>query len=184
MTRVRINDVIASLGPRTPAYGDAPTTFRTATILVTRDGLASPEMMSLYSWLTERAEWRARVPTHSGFAKEMGTPFHVATRGRGTLQVDIPVGRPDFSVVAASANEIALSPLRGSFDTPIALSCEMLPANASCAFDPPLVTPGSETRTVGLTVATNDVTPGTYVVRVRARSGSEQHSTAVSVTIP
>lgn len=183
MTRVPIGDVVAALGPRTPAYGDAPATFRTATILVTRDGLASPEMMSLYSWLTERAEWRARVPTHSGFAKELGTPFHVATRGRGALQVDVDMRRPDFSVTAVSSTEIVVAPLRGSFDAPITLTCEMLPMNASCAFDPPVVTPGVETRTVRLTVATSGVASGTYAVMLRARSGREQHSTAVSISV-
>jgi hypothetical protein len=183
MTRVRIADVIAALGPRTPAYGAAPTTFRTATILVTRDGLASPEMMSLYSWLTERAEWRVRVPTHSGFSKELGRPFHLATSGRGTLRVDINLRRPDFSVTAISTGEIVIAPHGGSFDAPVALSCEMLPANAACAFDPSAVTPGSETRTVRLSVATNGVAAGTHVVTVIGRSGTERHSTAVTVTV-
>ena len=183
MTRVRVNDVVAALGPRTPAFGEAPTTFRTATILVTRDALATAEQMSFYSWMTERAEWRARVSTHEGFSKELGQPFSVATRGRGTLRVDIDLGRPDFSVTATSASEIVVAPLRGSFDAPIRLTCEMLPANASCTFDPPVVTPGAETRTVRLTVATSGVAPGTYAVMVRGRSGSEQHSTAVSISV-
>ncbi|MGH9203536.1 MAG: choice-of-anchor X domain-containing protein, partial [Vicinamibacterales bacterium] len=94
--RVGVNDILNAAGPRIPPYGEAPSRFRLATILVTRSGLASAEMMSLYSWMTERAEWRARVPTHSGFTKQSGQPFYLATGGRGTLEMDLDLGQPDF----------------------------------------------------------------------------------------
>lgn len=194
VTRVRIADVVAALGRRTPAAGNAPTTIRTATILVTRDGPASPELMSFYSWMAERAEWRARVPTHSGFLKELGQPFFVATRGRGTLQTDVNLRRPDFAITATSAAarvtngvdarfEIAATSRRSTFEAPVTLSCDTLPANASCLFEQPAVTPGASGRTVPVTIATRGVARGAHVVIVSGRSGAEKHSTALSLTI-
>lgn len=196
MTRVRIADVIAAAGgPRVPAHGQAPTTTRMATILVTRDGLASPEMMSFYSWMTERAEWRPRVPTHLGFTKELGQPFFAATGGRGTLQVDVNLRRPDFAVTpggSASATvapgtearyEIGVFSRGATFTAPVTLTCESLPANATCSFESSSVTPGESGRTTVMSIATANVAAGTHVVIVTGRSGEDKHSTAVTVVI-
>ena len=194
MTRVRVSDVIAAVGPRTPAFGQAPTTIRMATILVTRDGLASPEAMWLYSFMTERAEWRARVPTHSGFAKELGQPFFVATRGRGSLEVDIDLRRPDFAVVPGVAEitvpagtparyQITAFSRQSTFDGEVTLSCDSLPANATCTFEQPSVIPGGGGQTTVLTIGTANVARGTHVVIVNGKSGAEKHATAVSLSV-
>jgi len=194
MTRVRIADVMGTLGARAPAFGAAPRTYRAATILVTRDGLAAPEMMWLYSYLTERAEWRARVPTHSGFAKELGQPFFVATRGRGSLEVDIGLQRPDFAVLPGTAEvtvpagtparyQITAFSRQSTFTQPVTLSCESLPANAGCTFDQESVVPGAGGQTTVVSISTANVARGTHVVIVSGRSGGEKHSTAVTVTV-
>jgi probable HAF family extracellular repeat protein len=101
---VDADDVIASFGPRIPAAGAAPTSFRLATILVTRDGLATPEMMSLYSWMAERAELQVPVATHLGFLKRVDQPFYLATGGRATLDTTIDFGLSADSVTPASGS--------------------------------------------------------------------------------
>ena len=200
VTRVSADDVIAALGARQPPFGEAPTRFRTATILVTRDALAPDEMLWLYSWLTARAEWRARVPIHSGFLKEVSQPFYVATRGRGTLDVSIDTGHPDFSLLPA---EGALTlPLGGTvmmtldvlsrrvpFNASVSLSCDALPPGMRCAFDQATVSPGEAGRTVTLTLSasadagTTPTPPGVFVVNVRGTSGPLTQSTAILVTV-
>ena len=195
MTRVRIADVIAVAGgPRVPAFGPAPTTVRMATILVTRDGLATPETMSFYSWMTERFEWRTRVPTHSGFLKQLGQPYFIATGGRGTLEVDVDLGRADFAVTpgtaaatvtagAAARYEIGVFSRRSTFTAPVALTCASLPANATCSFESASLTPGEGGQTTVLSIATANVVAGTHVVIVTGRNGDEKHSTAVSLIV-
>jgi len=151
-------------------------------------------MMWLYSYLTERTEWRARVPTHSGFAKELGQPFFVATRGRGSLEVDIGLQRPDFAVLPGTAEvtvpagtparyQITAFSRQSTFTQPVTLSCESLPANAGCTFDQESVVPGAGGQTTVVSISTANVARGTHVVIVSGRSGGEKHSTAVTVTV-
>jgi hypothetical protein len=201
MTRVNAQTVIDELGPRVPAYGEAPTNHRQATVLVTRDGLAPPEMMWLYSWLVDRAEWRVAVPTHSGFLKEVAPPYYVATRGRGIVEMDIDLGEPDFALapdageVGIAAGESASYALlvgarRRAFDSPVTLSCDALPPGAACAFEPATVTPGTANASVRLTISTEPgsattlPTPsGRHVVTIAGRAGDRSHTTAVAVTV-
>ena len=99
--RVSVQDIINRYGPRVPAAGATPPTFRLATVLVTRDDLATPEGMWLYSWFTERAESQTRLAVHSGFVKEIGQPFYLATGGRGTLDTRVTAaGQDDFKLIA------------------------------------------------------------------------------------
>jgi len=194
MTRVGVNDVIASAGPRVPAFGAAPTNFKMATILVTREGLASREAMSFYSWMAERAEWRTRVPTHSGFSKELGQPFFVATGRRGTVQMDIDLGRADFAVTPGTPSatvsrgtdalyEIAVFSRRSTFEAPVSLTCESLPVNAICNFQSASLTPGAGGQTTVMSIATTGVATGTHIVIVTGRNGDEKHSTAVTLVV-
>ena len=165
MTRVTVDDVVARFGPRRPAAGSAPTSFRVATILVTRDALATPEEMWLYSYFAGRGELRDRVPTHSGFLKELGRPFYLATGERATLDMSINSGGADFGLVPTPASRtvpagtsanysISAMPSGASFDTPVRFTCGSLPANASCTFAPAEVTPGTTGRDTVLSVAT------------------------------
>ena len=194
MTRVGVNDVINAVGARSPAFGAAPRSFKLATILVTRDGLASPETMSFYSWMAERAEWRTRTRTHSGFVKELGQPFFVATGGRGSLQMDIDLRRPDFAVTPGTPSvtvqrgadaryEIAVFSRRSAFDAPLTLTCESLPDNAACAFESAALTPGAGGQTTVMTISTANVAAGTHLVIVTGRNGDEKHSTAVTLIV-
>ena len=82
-------DVIAEMGERIPDYQNSQKIFRVATILATKDGLASPEMMSLYDWFASRGELEERVATHQGFAKGLSSTFYYATGGRGRVILKI-----------------------------------------------------------------------------------------------
>ncbi|MBZ5560719.1 MAG: hypothetical protein LAO77_25985 [Acidobacteriia bacterium] len=82
---VSVQDVIARYGARRPSAGDAQSQFRAATILVSRDGLASQETMWLYSWLTARAERRSPVAVHEGFLKSIpGAPANLTASAAGS----------------------------------------------------------------------------------------------------
>jgi hypothetical protein len=164
VTRVDANTIIGGAGQRSPDSSGAPKDFRAATILVSRDGLVSSETMWLYSWLTERAELRDSTPIHEGFVKATGNPFHVMTRGLGTIATALTVS-PDFSLRAAQAAQavsrgttatftISALPTLSSFDDPITFACGNLPPPLSCAFSPPQVTPGATGADVSLAIAT------------------------------
>ena len=166
--RVSVQDIINRYGPRVPAAGTAPTTFRLATVLVTRDELATQEMMWLYNWFAERAESQTRVAVHSGFLKELGQPFYLATGGRGSLDTRIAaVGQDDFrlvptpastSVAAGSAATYTISamPQLANFNGTVSFSCAGLPAHAACAFSLSQVVPGATGKDVVLTITTRD----------------------------
>jgi hypothetical protein len=85
VTIVSMPALISAMGLRAPVYAAAPSRFRVATILVSRDGLVSADAMRLYDHFSARAEGLNAVPTHEGFLKEMANPFAAATRGRGHL---------------------------------------------------------------------------------------------------
>jgi hypothetical protein len=170
VARVSINDIIAGAGPRIPATADAPKRFRSATILVSRDGLVSRETMWLYSWFTARAELETATRIHEGFSKSLGNPFFLMTGGRASIDT-LLASEPDFSLQAAQAAvtvargapatfRISAMPTRASFDQPITFSCGTLPAPLRCTFAPAQVTPGSAGVDVTLTVTTSAAAEG------------------------
>jgi hypothetical protein len=180
VSRVTIDDVIRQFGPRVPPQGAAPVRLRLATILVTRDELVSPEAMWLYSWMVDRAEFKTRVETHSGFQKQMGQPFFVATRGLASLdmRIDFDSAPPDFALmpetgsqtVAAGASAqflIRVEPRGTAFAGGVSLDCVALPATMNgCTFAPAIVTPGAEGATVTLTLTTRGRTDTTVITAI------------------
>lgn len=162
--RVTAATVTGSAGRRVPESSVSPKRFRAATILVSRDGLVSREMMWLYEWFTRRAELEEPAPIHSGFAKGTGNPFFVATRGRGSIDTRLR-SEPDFSLQpaqaamnvargAAASYRISVMPSRAGFNQPVTFSCPSLPAPLTCTFSPVEVTPGATGTDVTLTVRT------------------------------
>jgi hypothetical protein len=197
VVRADANTLIDALGRRDPAAGTAPTRFRTATILVTRDALASPDMMSFYSYMTERAEWRTRVLTHGGFAKETGQPFFVATGERGTLEVHLERGLADIELTPSTATtgessaessaglQIKVASRSSIAPTaPVTFECSGLPAGASCTFEPATVTatPAGHTATLTINAGVAAVR-GSYEIVVKAQAGDARHSTALTLVV-
>jgi hypothetical protein len=68
---------------------------------------------------------------------------------------------------------------------PVSLACANLPANATCSFNPPAVTPspgGSASTTVA--IAAGLMAPrGTFTIRVRGTSGALSRETSVALTV-
>jgi len=102
---------------------------------------------------------------------------------------------PSFSVSAAPASQsaetggsaqysVTVTPVNGSFDEPVRLSCLRLPPGAQCVFEPNEVTPGSQGRASALTVTTSPVTPeGGYTFTVRGSFEAEQYLQDVNVEL-
>src|SRR6185436_14268783 len=108
-TRFRVQDLVSnsSIGARDPNSASAQKVFRTATVLVTRDELLSPEAMSLYSLFTQRAELTTPVAIHEGFVKATAKPFASSTRGLGTIVSRLsshPFNLADSSGVSLSSD--------------------------------------------------------------------------------
>ena len=87
VTEIDGYDVVSEMGERIPDYNNSIKSFRVATILVTQENLASPEMMRLYDWFSSRAELTEATDTHLGFRKGADNPFYLATRGLATVSV-------------------------------------------------------------------------------------------------
>lgn len=78
-TRVTIDDLIATYGPREPAWDGAPVTFRLASLVVSRGRLLTPLEMTYFERGARNGEATERAND------EYDVPFAVATRGRGVL---------------------------------------------------------------------------------------------------
>jgi hypothetical protein len=86
VTPVTINDVIAHVGARSPDFAHSQKCFRVATILVTKNGFASNDVMRLYDFFAARASATAPLAYTDGFIKGTAQPFAVVTHGVGCLQ--------------------------------------------------------------------------------------------------
>jgi hypothetical protein len=78
-TTVTISQVITANGARNPAFPNAPTAIRMATLVMSRGRLLSPQEMALYDFMAARGEGRSPVDTN------YGRPWYVCTGGRSTL---------------------------------------------------------------------------------------------------
>lgn len=102
MTRVTVQDVIARAGARSPSHPQAPRRFRVATVLVTRDGLASPQAMAFFSAMALRSESREPSTSLEGRAVMTSQPFYAATQGRAILHTHLQQEVPWVFRAAAS----------------------------------------------------------------------------------
>lgn len=89
LTKVTMQSILQKMGPRVPDAATARKKFRIATVLVTRDGLASGLLMRLYDHFAARAEGIQSVPYSDGFAKGTTLPFHLSTQKLGRLDTRI-----------------------------------------------------------------------------------------------
>ena len=72
-------------GPRIPSVGSAPTSFRVASIFVTRDRFLTDEEMAFFDYMAARAETTSPLPAQSGFWTGETIPFYLATHRLATL---------------------------------------------------------------------------------------------------
>lgn len=84
-TVVTVDDVIDVHGPRIPAFGEAPTVFRIATVVVSLDRLLSADEMAFFDHMAARGAAREPLFYSSGFVSGTTSPFYLATGRRATL---------------------------------------------------------------------------------------------------
>jgi hypothetical protein len=82
---ITINDVIQVNGPRVPAAGTGKTSFRAATVVISRDRPLNNDEMAVLDYFASRGESLVQLPFTSGLAGGTAKPFAVATRGMGRL---------------------------------------------------------------------------------------------------
>jgi hypothetical protein len=86
---VNVAEWIARDGVRAPAYGQAPTVFRMATIVLSRGRLLTREELSFYNAMAKRAESEGGLPVIISTTRFTTLPFFAATGGRGRLVTGI-----------------------------------------------------------------------------------------------
>ena len=165
VVRVGVKDIVGRLGTRVPDWRTAPKVFRIATVLVTKDDLASADEMAYYAWFAKRAAEQREVAIHTGLVRGTGKPFFVSTGGRGELNSLIARAKADFDVTPqpqtltvrsteAAVYAVTVAPEFSAFEGDVALSCSNLPSpNVGCAFSPETLVPGATGETATLTVS-------------------------------
>jgi hypothetical protein len=88
-TTFTIDDLVAALGPRTPAFGQTKTSFSFGTIVLSTGRLLSADEMAFFDYLAGRGEATVALRFTSGFANGTTLPFFLATNGRGQLSTVI-----------------------------------------------------------------------------------------------
>ena len=84
VTWVTAQSVIQANGARNPAYPNARTRFRVATIVMS-NRLLTPDEMAFLDYFAARGSLTMAVPFSSGLSAGVTYPFYVATRGSGCL---------------------------------------------------------------------------------------------------
>ena len=92
---VTVGEWVARDGVRTPAYPDAPRTFRMATIVLSRNGLLTRDEMSFYNSVAMRAESETEMPAIRATTRIITWPFFLATGGRGRLITRLRLSAPN-----------------------------------------------------------------------------------------
>ncbi len=84
-----IDDLIARVGARNPAYPSAPTTFRIGTIVLSAGRLLTADEMAYFDHLAARGEATTPLQYSSGLARGTTKPFYLATKQRGRLETSV-----------------------------------------------------------------------------------------------
>ena len=90
---VTVGEWVARDGVRTPAYPQAQSMFRMATIVLSRNGLLTRDEMSFYNAVAQRAESEIEVQAIRETTRVITWPFFLATGGRGRLITRLQVGQ-------------------------------------------------------------------------------------------
>jgi len=88
---ITISDVVQVNGPRAPAAGVAKTSFRVATVVISRDRLLNADELAVLDYFAARGEALTALPYTSGLARGTTKPFAVATRGIGRLDLRLTI---------------------------------------------------------------------------------------------
>ena len=86
---VRVSDIVAQEGPRSPAYPSAPRSFTVGTIVLSRGRLLTNTELWYFDYVAARAEATAGLPQLGDQTLITAKPFYLATGKRGRLQATI-----------------------------------------------------------------------------------------------
>jgi subtilisin family serine protease len=118
-----------------------------------------------------------------------GSPQSASLSGTG---VDFSLSSSPASVSVTAGNAanytITVSALGGTYNSSVSLACSAgLPKGTNCSFSPGSPNPGSTSANSTLKISTskgnNGTPPGSYVITVRGTSGSDQHTTTVTLQV-
>lgn len=89
-TIATVQDLIqAAGGPRVPSSATSQKNFRVLNVVVSRDGLLSPDDLAYYEFMARRVEEKGLVPTSIGFSTNYSQPFGVSTGGRAQITANL-----------------------------------------------------------------------------------------------
>lgn len=87
--RIRVADIVAAIGPRTPGVATSQKAFRSATIILSERPLDA-HALALYDHFARRGEARTELPCSEGLAGGLRCkPWYLATGGRSTMSTRI-----------------------------------------------------------------------------------------------
>jgi hypothetical protein len=119
-----------------------------------------------------------------------GSPQTVSLSGTG---IDFSLSASPSSVTVSAGQTahytVTVSPLGGSFDSAVSLSCSGLPTLSACSFNPAAPTPGasSVTSTVNLTTTSRHTHAGTpaghYTITITGTSGGRVQAVTVQLVV-
>lgn len=83
--KIRVADIVASIGPRSPGFANSQKAFRSATIILSERPLDA-HALALYDHFARRGEARVELPCAEGLAGGLSCkPWYLATGGRSTM---------------------------------------------------------------------------------------------------
>ena len=88
---VRVADIVARDGVRSPGPATSARDFRIATIVLSRNRLLTQDEMAFFEYMATRGEQRVALPFFDGTNRGTTLPFFVATGGRATLATILSV---------------------------------------------------------------------------------------------
>jgi Right handed beta helix region/Abnormal spindle-like microcephaly-assoc'd, ASPM-SPD-2-Hydin/Disaggregatase related len=117
-----------------------------------------------------------------------GSPQTVALSGTG---MDFSVSASPASATVTAGQKasytVTVSPLGGSYNSNVALSCSNVPTGVKCSFSPSGVSPGSNSVNSALTVSTTSgstgTPPGSYTLTINGTANATTHSTTVDLVV-
>jgi hypothetical protein len=89
VTFFTIDDVINGAGPRIPDVTTSPKEFRVATLVVSQERALTELELAYFEHFALRSEARIARAFSIGFESGMTKPFHIATKGLGTLDASL-----------------------------------------------------------------------------------------------
>jgi hypothetical protein len=114
-----------------------------------------------------------------------GSPQTISLSGNG-LDFTLSASPHDLTVNAGQNAKLVVTATQvgGSFNNSVNLTCSGLPSGSKCQFSPSGISPKTGSAMSNLTIQTGASTPsGTSTITITGTSGSDTHTTALTLTV-